>query len=221
MRNPCQNSKNTFRMTSMADSAEAADHPPLWGHFVVYIDGYIVRDYRCEDHNFPAQYPWEKRMFTTEGGWAIGDNARNRPCARLHKRIRKFTDYDEAVAAISVRRRKYPHESHQLIYRIPDQREEWRVGSLDEALAIDAKLRVAAEEQERIRREIWADEYPERERLSERYGMRAGFMLSEFLGFIRKHGFEQAISEAGLSRSTAYRYRRQIAEAGIEASPGR
>lgn len=205
----------------MADFANAADHTPLLGHFVVYIDGYIVRDYRCEDHNFPAEYPWEKRMFTTEGGWAIGDNARNRPCARLHKRIRKFTAYDEAVSAIDARRRKYPHESHQLIYRIPDQREEWRVGSLDEALAIDAKLRAAAVEQERIRRVIWADEYPERERLTERYGKRAGFMLSEFLGFIRKHGFDQAISEAGFSRSTAYRYRRQIEEAGIETSPER
>ena len=208
-------------MTFMADSACTADYPPLLGHFVVYIDGFIVRDYRCEDHNFPAEHPYEKRMFTSVGGWAIGDNARNRPCARLHKRIRKFTDYDEAVAAIATRRRKYPHESHQLIYRIQDQREEWRVGSLDEALAIDAKLRAETEEQERIRRELWADEYPERARLSERYGMRAGFVLSEFLGFVRKHGFEQAIGKAGLSRSTAYRYRRQIEEIGIDASPGR
>jgi hypothetical protein len=203
-------------MTSMADSADTADYPPLLGHFVVYIDGYIVRDYRCVDHNSPAEYPWEQRMFTSVGGWAIGDNARNRPCSRLHKRIRQFTDYDEAVAAISARRRKYPNESHQLIYRIPEQRKEWRVGSMDEALAIDAKLRAEAEERDRLRKERWADEYPERERLETRYGYRSGFMLAQFLGLMRKLGFEQAIISTRISRSTAYRYRRLIVQAGID-----
>ncbi|MCZ2112929.1 MAG: hypothetical protein LC131_03710 [Anaerolineae bacterium] len=201
---------------SMADSSCATDHPQLMGHFVVYIVGYIVRDYRCIDHNSPAEYPWEQRMFTTEGGWAIGDNSRNRPCSRLHKRIRRFSHYDEAVAAIDARRRKYPNESHQLIYRIPDQRKEWRVGSLDEALSIDAKLRAEDEEKDRQRKEKWADDYPERERLEMRYGYRSGFMLAQFLGLVKRIGFEQAIISSRISRSTAYRYRRLLAEAGVD-----
>ena len=81
------------------------------GSILIFVDGYTVEEWRCLEHNQGDHY------FFNEAGWAVGDNPRDRYCARTsHDKIRRFNDYDEVVRYIDLKRKKYPNQKFKLIY---------------------------------------------------------------------------------------------------------
>ena len=179
------------------------------GNILIYIDGYTVEDWRCFEHNDPDNY------FLIESGWAVGDNARDRPCARTsHDKVRRFKDYDEAVSYIFNKQKKHKNWCFHLIYEV--DRHFHEVSSLDEILAIDISIELEAKEKERVRKE-WRDrELPEIELLETKYGWKLGLQLALFLGVIQSKGLESAKAEH--SKSTFYRLMKLLKAAGIEFS---
>lgn len=173
---------------------------------IAIVGGYRVEDMRCLELNNPDGF-WQSDI-----GWLIGDNTRDRPCGRLDK-ARCFKDFDEAVAFAFRKQQKQKKWRLQLLYEV--DRYVHKVSSLDEILAIDAKLEADANEAELIRKE-WRDrDMPECAKLEEKYGYKLGMQLAVFLGTIRNHGIEAAKAEG--STSTFYRLKKLLKDAGIEA----
>lgn len=81
------------------------------GDILIYVDGFRVNDWRCSEHNHPEDiFP-----FPEASGWAVGDNPRDRYCSRLSTdKLRRFTDYDEAVRYVFEKQRKRKNERSQL-----------------------------------------------------------------------------------------------------------
>lgn len=188
------------------------------GHLVVYVYGYIVEDWRCSDHNYPPQLTGERGWTTENGGWAFGDNSRSRYCSITSDKIRKFTDFESAIAAIyQQQRKKRRNERYQLVYRIGG--DEHVITSEDEIRALDAPV-VAHEHADAVRktehREDFNRRHPELDLLRSLHSPSHALSLSEFLGEVRQHGFEAAITNTGIARSSAFRYRKLLIQAGIE-----
>lgn len=187
--------------------------PPLKGDFVVYVEGYGVDDYRCFDHNVPGNNMSDKNYGS---GWAMGDNARNRYCARGSGKVRHFASFDEAVGAIARQRRKYPKQHFQLIYCVAGRK--WPVSFQDDAIRLDRELDDEVAEVEAATADLPREtdrEYPMRDELMARFGAPTGTRLAEFLGAVQSGDFEAATARLKMSRTTAYRYRNLFVKAGF------
>lgn len=189
----------------------------MLGHLVVYVFGYVVRDWRCEDHNCPPQLTGQKGWTTDVGGWAFGENARDRYCSINSSGVRKFSSFRAAAQAIEFQERKRRKgERYQLVYRVRNQEHE--ISDESEIARIDAALLAEDKERERVlaeQRALIDQEYPERERLQELHPMSLAMQLSAFLGLVRKTSFGEAVSVLGLAKSTGYRYRKLLKDAGL------
>lgn len=98
----------------MMSTLAVANDERFKGDILIYVGGYRVDDFRCIEHNFPDGFP-----SPTAGGWAVGNNARDRYCSRMAlDKIRWFRDYDEAVRYIEAKRRKRENERFQLVYQL-------------------------------------------------------------------------------------------------------
>lgn len=114
------------------------------GSILIFVDGYGVEEFRCIGHNNPDDF------FFGESGWAVGNNPRDRYCARSsHDKIRHFNSFDEAVDYVYRKQRKRLGERFQLVYEIGN---EWhRVSTMDDILAIDTELDAKQRETEKRR----------------------------------------------------------------------
>lgn len=114
------------------------------GSILIFVDGYGIEEFRCIGHNNPDDF------FFGESGWAVGDNPRDRYCARSNRdKIRRFYSFDETVDYIYRKQKKRPGERFQLVYEVGN---EWhRVSTMDEILAIDAELEAEQREMENRR----------------------------------------------------------------------
>ena len=119
------------------------------GYLVIHVNGYVTRSTMCfQSDNHPDIYYMNRLGWLEFNGWAVGDNERGRYCSRSSKKIRKFFDFDEAVAYIYNRKKKYKKEEFQLVYFINDGKQAHLVSTLDEIIAID--LPYIKEQQERL-----------------------------------------------------------------------
>lgn len=144
------------------------------------------------EHNDPdSWHNWS-------GGWAVGNNPRDRYCARTSPdKIRQFHDYDEAVSYIYNKKKKFPKQSFQLIYEIDNQRLE--VSSLDVILAIDAeKSEVKQAQKERQDKEL-----PCIDLLLGKYNFRKASAASSLLRDIRERGKIEVMNQ--YNKSTFYK----------------
>ena len=176
------------------------------GNILIFVDGYSVEEWRCLDHNAADD------AFFGEAGWAVGDNPRDRYCARTsHDKIRRFTDYDEVVRYVHQKQRKFPKQRFQLIYELGNKWTE--VSLLDDILDIDASLGKEAAATELIRKE-WRDrELPSLDLLLERYGYKDAPRLSALLHVIQTCGVIEAKNI--YSRATYYRLSKMLKVAGL------
>lgn len=177
-----------------------------------------LSDFRCEDHNWPPQLTDSRGWTTDVGGWAFGDNSRNRYCSINSRKIRTFKSLDDALEAIyRQQQKKRRRERYQVIYRIG--LEEHEVSTEDEIAAIDARIASKEAEDARIRiaqEAQFSKDYPELDTLRSRLGPSVAFALSSFLARWRQDGFESAASSLGISRSTAYRYKKLLHESDVD-----
>ena len=166
------------------------------GNILIYIEGYTVEEWRCMEHNDPDS--WHSRS----GGWAVGNNPRDRYCARTSPdKIRRFQDYDETVSYIYNKKKKFPKQSFQLIYEIDNQRLE--VSSLDGILAIDAEKLAKKSEVKQAQKEMRDKELPCIDLLLGKYNSRKAFAASSLLRDIRECGKIEAMNQ--YNKSTFYK----------------
>ena len=155
------------------------------GNILILVEGYSVEEWRCLPHNEGDDY------FISEAGWAVGDNLRDRYCARTSRdKIRRFNNYDEVVRYIDLKRKKYPNQQFQLIYEVGGSWSE--VSFLDDILAIDSKMDFEAAENARLIKEFRDAELPCIEILSDKFGFKSGFQASQLLLAIRNIGAKEA-----------------------------
>lgn len=181
------------------------------GHILIYVDGYRVKDWRCIEHNDPEGFPAPHAA-----GWAVGDNPRDRYCSRLAtEKLRRFKDYDEAVAYIQAKRRRRKNERFQLIYQLGDSFHE--VSLLDDILAIDVAAAAAKETERAIRAELkkeYEKDFPGLDALREVTTSRTAIAASDLLGKIRNVGLVEA--RKAYPKASFYRLLKVLREAGLE-----
>lgn len=194
-------------MSPVSQSGDDPD-PTFHGHLMIFIEGYAINEFRCVDHN--ESHPNSIDYFVR--GYAVGDNPTNRPCARSsYNKIKKFHDYDEAVALIDRRRRKNPRERYQLIYEVENLRR--LVSSLDEILAVDADLDAHKAETKRIQKELRDRDLPGLDILEQTHDSRTALNAAMLLGIIRNKGMDAAKQSTG--KSTFYRLVKILRTAGL------
>ena len=181
------------------------------GDILIYVDGYRVEDWRCIEHNDPEGFPAPHAA-----GWAVGGNPRDRYCSRLAAdKLRRFKDYDEAVAYIQAKRRKRKDERFQLIYQLGDSFHE--VSLLDDILAIDAAADAANETERAIRAELkkeYDKDFPGLDELRKVATGRTAFAASDLLGRIRNVGLVEA--RKSYPKASFYRLLKVLRQAGLE-----
>ena len=200
------------------------------GYLVIYVDGYKTVDtslqhivhhgtetFSVPDREMP---PIEYEVGSEDwwrDGWAVGENTRGRLCKRLgYKPLRRFHEYDEAIAYIFDRQRKFKNQGHILVYvsKTNDGKERRDiVHSLDDVLAVDLRF---ANERDPARMKRLAAEHPDLEKLRTAYGNSMAFRLSNFAKEIRENGKDAV--KACMNRDTYYRYLSQLKKAGIALS---
>lgn len=213
----------------MAEQKDA----PLVGHLVIYVDGYkmhhknlwhgIYQDgqhYLVPDKAMPPEDVERGSQEWWHNGWAVGDNARSRLCLRFgNKPLLSFKDYDEAVAYIAARQRKHKQQRHTLVYvsKTIGGREIYDiVHFLDDILAIDAErqkeidAQIAYEAEQRARQ---AEQYPELDKLREKFGPSKALSLADLLRCVRANTPEDTL--VPLAKSTRYRMLRELREIGL------
>lgn len=181
------------------------------GDILIYVDGYCVDDFRCIEHNLPDGFP-----SPTAGGWAVGNNARDRYCSRMAlDKVRRFEGYDEAVRYIEIKRRKRKNERFQLIYHLG--KHFHKVSTLDDILLIDEEAgtekALEAAWRARLKGEC-EEEYPELDTLKKVASRNMAFSASELLGIIRKDGVEAARKR--YAKDSYYRLLRVLRDAGLK-----
>lgn len=213
---------------------EPIPDPILRGHLVLYVDGYKMYDkylvhvfregentIHVPDHLMP---PPEHVVGSDEwwyDGWAVGDNARERLCKRHGvKPLRRFTDFDEAVAYMFARQKRHEDQRHTLVYvttGVAGKETLEVVRSLDDINAIEARIadEIAANEAAMAEQRARTDaEYPYLRALQDKYGRSAGWTLSDLLKDIREKGAETV--KASMAPSSYYRQIKRLREAGID-----
>lgn len=206
----------------------------LLGYLVIYVDGYKLVD-KYLVHGFSngqntitvpdrLMPPPDFEVGSDEwwwDGWAVGDNARGRLCKRQGvKPLRKFKEYDEAVAYMFARQRKHKDQRHTLVYVTVGLlgKEKWEVvHSLDDVLAIDVRVGAAIAELEAA--EAWQRaqteaNFPALRALQEKYGRSQGWALAYFHKELREKGTEAV--KASMATSSYYRQLKRLREAGID-----
>lgn len=205
----------------------------LRGYLIIYVDGYrtiskntihIISDgktaYAIPDAKvLPPNHPvdsWE----WWEDGWAVGNNDRGRLCKRFGAfKCKPFHDYDEAVAYMSRRQRRFKQQRHTLVYvtkSIQDTEKLFVVRSMDEIDAIEKKIAgevVEFQKEEAANQARRALRLPHLVQLQERFGRSVGLALSELLGDIRANGLETVKAER--PRSTFARQVAKLRESGL------
>lgn len=166
---------------------------------------YTVEDMRCMELNLPDQF-WQEDI-----GWLVGDNAKDRPCGDPRK-ARRFKMFDDAVTYVFNKQKKHKKWRFNLLYEVGN--ETHKVSTLDEILAIDAKLQTEITEIERVRKEYRDRDMPELEKLEAKYGWKTGVRLALLLGIIRNKGIDAA--KQGSSLSTFRRLKKMLIDVGIE-----
>ena len=181
------------------------------GDILIYVEGYRVEDWRCMPHN----YPEDAFPFPENSGWAVGDNPRDRYCSRLAvDKLRRFKDYDAAVAYIQAKRRKRKKERFQLIYQLGNSFHE--VSMLDEIQAIDADATAANEVERAYRAELkkeFEKDFPGLDVLRKVATSRTAMAASDLLGKIRKQGIDEA--RKAYPKASFYRLMKLLREAGL------
>jgi len=217
-------------MTQSNNSAQRL----LKGHLVIYVDGYkyhyrnmvhlISQDgkqYSVPDRLMPPPDEDIDSMAWWENGWAVGENSRDRLCARFGvKPLRKFFDYDEAVSFAYARQQKNKTQQHVLVYVTKGahgKEERHVVRSLDEVVAIDAANAKEAADNEaaRIRQEEERKaRYPELGLLQQHYGQMKAWVMADRLAEAREKGSEHVM--ALMPKGSWYRFVRELRAIGIE-----
>lgn len=181
------------------------------GDILIYVDGFRVNDWRCSEHNHPEDiFP-----FPEASGWAVGDNPRDRYCSRLSTdKLRRFTDYDEAVRYVFEKQRKRKNERFQLMYVLGNAFHA--VSTLDDILAIDKRhddeQRAIEARRSQLRAEFDKD-LPGLDALQKVTGRHTAFAASELLKKIQDQGIEAA--KASLKISSYYRLVKALRAAGL------
>ncbi|NJD25616.1 MAG: hypothetical protein FIB06_09455 [Betaproteobacteria bacterium] len=209
---------------------------PLKGWLHIYIDGYKMKR-RHMAHLIPQApgEPWlhvpdalmpPAKHEVAEGewwheGWAVGENSRDRLCMRFGpSKLRRWTNYDEAVAYIYARARRFKTQQHYLVYvRVDAQGVQSGavVRGLDDVAAHDAKIDAEIAEFEALkeaRRRELEERYPQREQLRQHFGPQRSLRLSDFLFELRTEG--AASVQATMPKSTYLRTLRDLRAVGIE-----
>ena len=181
------------------------------GHILIYVYGYKMDDWRCLEHNHPTRsFPYPH-----DSGWAVGNNPRDRYCSRAAEdKLRRFTDFDEAVKYIFDKRQKRKKERFELAYELGNT--VYEVSSLDELLAIDKALEdenKSLDEQRKILLDQAAREYPGLDVLRGRVSNKIAYRASELLKSIQDN--EAEVAKSGYSKKTYYRYMKILREAGL------
>ena len=206
----------------------------LYGYLVIYVDGYKY-NYKRKIHilkkgdlviSVPDRFVLPSlneidSMEWWQEGWAVGDNAYDRFCRRVgSKPLKKFYSYDEAVSYAFNRQKKNKKQQFVLVYVTKDgmSREQKNViRSLDDIAAVNAR-----NDEERqniaIEKARLADEkkarYHELDQLKQKYGLMKSWKLADTLADLREKGLETV--QASMSKSSWYRFVRELREAGIE-----
>lgn len=206
---------------------------PLIGHLVIYVDGYKMhhknlwhgishdgQHYLVPDRAMPAEDMQRGSQEWWHNGWAVGDNARGRLCLRFgNKPLLPFKNYDEAVAYIAGRQRKHMQQRHTLVYvsKTVGGREIYDiVHFLDDILAIDTErnkeidAQKAYEAEQRARQ---AEQYPELDKLREKFGPSKALSLADLLRCVRANTPDDTL--VPLAKSTRYRMLRELREVGL------
>lgn len=192
------------------------DNNDWLGHFKIYVGNYYVDDIRAHEHNCASQ-PGEDLQWTWGNGWALGDNSRDRYCKRRSPNVRKFDDYLAALECAQQLMRKPTRRNHDLfvVYAGPELQ---RVNTLEEARALDAKHRSEQAKRDQARERYTSERFPALTVIQQRYGGGHGLSLSFFLKDLRDAGgdISKVIAGGSVSRSTAYTYRKQLRDLGID-----
>lgn len=208
--------------------------PKLKGYLVVFVDGYKVynkylvhlisdgeRTISVPDRFVPPPDHEIGSMHWWMDGWAIGDNVRGRLCSRKGaKPLRRFRDFDEAVANVFVRQKKHKTHRHVLVYvttGIGGKEQMEVVRSLDDIRAVDAReaAEIAKDDAALKRRQAATDaEPPHINALRDKYGPSAAWSLSNLAKDLREKGVEAVKVE--MAASSYYRQVKRLREAGVE-----
>lgn len=215
----------------------ASDHPrdpALRGYLVIYVDGYkmvdkyLVHVFKEGENTItapdrlmpPPDYEVGEGDWWYDG-WAVGDNARGRLCKRYGvKPLRRFKDFDEAVAYMFARQKKHRDQRHTLVYvttGVAGKETLEVVRSLDDIDAVEARIADEIAANEAVFAEYRAKtdaEYPHLRTLQAKHGMSAGWRLSDFLKDVREKGAEAV--KASMATSSYYRQIKRLREAGVD-----
>lgn len=206
------------------------------GHLVIYVDGYKYhyrnmvhvfsqggKQYSIPDCLMPANVDVIDSMDWCQEGWAVGDNSRDRLCARSGvKPLRKFFDYDEAVSFAYARQQKNKKQ-HVLVYVTKGavgKEERHVVRSMDEIVAIDAanaKETAYIENKKAQRAKETKEHYPELELLRGKFKYMKAWEMACRLADLREKGGDAVM--ASMPKSTWYRFKRELEEVGITLPP--
>lgn len=173
------------------------------GYLTIHVGGYRLKSsytihvfsngtesYSIPDRRLPTEVHSPDTLAWAEHGWAVGDNTRDRFCKwAAHDKVRRFLDYDEAVAFIHRLRqkRKARQEVYTLVYFPRTESgsvERFPVSSLDEIVAFDEKTDAEYAVRQKRQQEV----FPELDRLREHFGAAAGSRLSLLLAQLRSDG---------------------------------
>lgn len=199
------------RLGSFPSMGNTSSDESFKGYILIYVDGFQVHDWRCIEHNYPEDvFP-----FPEAAGWAVGDNPRDRYCSRLSTdKLRRFTDYDEAVRYVFEKRRKRKNERFQLMYVLDNNFHA--VSTLDDILAID---KAHDEDQQAIaaqRAQLQAEfdkDLPGLNALQKVTGRHTAYAASELLKKMQDDGIEAA--KASIPTSSYYRLVKVLRAAGL------
>lgn len=157
-----------------------------------------------------------------EDGWAVGDNPRDRFCKwNGIKPMRRFHDFDEAVAHVYRLRqkRKRPNEIYTLMYvtkGVNGKDCSCAVSSLDDIVAFEATVSEKIAQNNsyiELRQQNLRNEYPDLDRLREAFGLTKAYNLSMLLKSIRQDGQEKTMQS--MPKSSFYRCARELRKLGL------
>lgn len=214
---------------------DLSEKTSLRGYLTIHVAGYKINSshsfhiFMSGDENvcvpdrlIKAELHPVGSMTWLEEGWAVGDNPRERFCRwNWVKGMRKFLDFDEAVAYIYHLRqkRKTKQEKYTLVYFLKDCRGKdvfQPVSSLADIaqfeIEIDAEIQKYQEEAA-ARNKSMNEDYPELDILRKSFGNSKAFTLSEMLKRIRTHGKAKVMQEMPLS--SFYRYSKELRKLGL------
>lgn len=161
-------------------------------------------------------------MLWLEEGWAVGDNPRERFCKwNWVKSMRKFHNFDEAVAYVYRLRqkRKTKHEEYTLVYSLKNHsgNESFQpISSLADIAQFESEVDAETSkhnEEVKNRQKAIDEDYPELELLRKTFGMSKAFNLSVLLKKIRTEGRGKAMQ--GMPISTYYRCIKELCKLGL------